>query len=49
VVDVLLAAVGALGAALVVSTHDPEVGARLDVRWAMTDGRLCPPAVQVPL
>ena len=46
VLDVLLAAVEALGAALVVSTHDPEVAERLDLRWAMVDGRLCEPEAQ---
>ncbi|MCW2535398.1 MAG: transporter ATP-binding protein [Modestobacter sp.] len=40
VLDVLLEAVGTLGAALVVSTHDPEVAGRLGDRWSMTDGRL---------
>jgi putative ABC transport system ATP-binding protein len=40
VVDVLLAAVEAIGAALVVSTHDPAVGERLRTRWTMRDGRL---------
>ncbi|TFV91086.1 ABC transporter ATP-binding protein [Blastococcus sp. CT_GayMR16] len=47
VLDVLLATVGSLGAALVVSTHDPEVADRLDVRWAMADGRRREPAPQV--
>jgi ABC-type lipoprotein export system ATPase subunit len=46
VLDELLAAVDALGAALVVSTHDPDVADRLDCRWAMTDGRLCEPAIR---
>ena len=46
VLDVLLAAVSALGAALVVSTHDPEVAGRLDVEWAMADGQLRVPAIQ---
>lgn len=40
VLDVLLAAVDVLGAALVVSTHDPAVADRLEHRWAMADGRL---------
>jgi putative ABC transport system ATP-binding protein len=40
VLDVLLEAVGTLGAALVVSTHDPDVAGRLGDRWSMTDGRL---------
>jgi putative ABC transport system ATP-binding protein len=29
-----------LGAALVVTTHDPAVASRFPVRWTMTDGRL---------
>ncbi|MEV6413596.1 ABC transporter ATP-binding protein [Kribbella sp. NPDC051718] len=40
VMDVLLAAADTLGAALVVSTHDPAVGDRLDEQWEMRDGRL---------
>jgi ABC-type lipoprotein export system ATPase subunit len=40
VVDLLLAAVAALGAALVIATHDPAVARRLDHRWALVDGRL---------
>ncbi|MGC0416454.1 ABC transporter ATP-binding protein [Embleya sp. AB8] len=40
VIDVLLAAVAELGAALVVSTHDPAVAGRLAIRWRMHDGRL---------
>jgi ABC-type lipoprotein export system ATPase subunit len=40
VIDVLLAAADHAGAALVVSTHDPVVAARLDTRWAMASGRL---------
>ena len=43
VLDVLVETADALGAALVVSTHDPDVAARLDTRWAMTDGRLGQP------
>jgi len=39
VVDTLLDATGA-GAALLVTTHDPEVAAQLDERWTMADGRL---------
>jgi putative ABC transport system ATP-binding protein len=45
VMDVLLAAADALGAALVVSTHDPAVGDRLEERWEMRDGRLFLPAL----
>jgi ABC-type lipoprotein export system ATPase subunit len=44
VVDVLLETVDALGAALVVSTHDPAVADRLAERWPMVDGRLTVPA-----
>ncbi|NMI01661.1 ABC transporter ATP-binding protein [Pseudonocardia acidicola] len=40
VVSVLLEAADELDAALVVSTHDPRVAARLRDRWQMTDGRL---------
>jgi putative ABC transport system ATP-binding protein len=43
VMDVLLAAADELGAALVVSTHDPAVGDRLDEQWEMRDGRLLIP------
>ncbi|MFI5286681.1 MAG: ABC transporter ATP-binding protein [Candidatus Dormibacteria bacterium] len=38
--DVLDAAVDEIGAALVLSTHDPRVAARFDARWTMSDGRL---------
>lgn len=40
VVDVLLQASVELGASLVVSTHDPVIAERLDVQWAMRDGRI---------
>ena len=40
VLDVLLAAVDELGAALVVTTHDPTVSSRLRQRWSMHEGRL---------
>jgi ABC-type lipoprotein export system ATPase subunit len=40
VVDVLLAAAGHAGAALVVATHDPAVAARLAEVWTMSSGRL---------
>ncbi|MDT4981548.1 MAG: hypothetical protein QOG07_3427 [Pseudonocardiales bacterium] len=40
VMDVLLQASEELGAALVVSTHDPLIADRLPVRWAMRDGRM---------
>ncbi|MFE6847627.1 ATP-binding cassette domain-containing protein [Streptomyces sp. NPDC057686] len=40
VVDVLLATADALGAALVVTTHDPTVARRLTEQWSMHDGRL---------
>ncbi|MDX6259915.1 MAG: lipoprotein-releasing system ATP-binding protein [Kribbellaceae bacterium] len=43
VMDVLLAAADELDAALVVSTHDPAVGARLTQQWEMRDGRLLVP------
>ncbi len=40
VIDVLLHATTELGAALVVSTHDPLIAQRLPTRWAMRDGTL---------
>ncbi len=40
VIDALLEAVDHLGAALVVTTHDHQIAARLATRWAMTDGSL---------
>jgi putative ABC transport system ATP-binding protein len=38
--DVLDAAAADVGAALLLSTHDPRVAARFDARWNMSDGRL---------
>ena len=38
VVDVLLEAADASGAALVVATHDEVVASRLDERWSVADG-----------
>ncbi|GAB7102093.1 ATP-binding cassette domain-containing protein [Streptomyces phaeofaciens JCM 4814] len=43
VLDALLAAADRTGAALVVTTHDPAVAARLTVRRSMRDGRLLSP------
>lgn len=40
VIDVLLRASSELGAALVVSTHDSVIAARLDEQWTMRDGRI---------
>ncbi len=40
VIEVLLDAAHESGAALVVSTHDPEVAQRLDERWRVADGHL---------
>jgi ABC-type lipoprotein export system ATPase subunit len=40
VLDVMLHAADRLGAAVVISTHDPEVAARLDTQWTVRDGRL---------
>jgi ABC-type lipoprotein export system ATPase subunit len=40
VISVLIEAADELGAALVVSTHDPEIAARLPERWTMSDGAL---------
>ncbi|MEU5109560.1 ATP-binding cassette domain-containing protein [Streptomyces sp. NPDC021354] len=48
VLDVLLDAVARLGAALVVTTHDPTVGERLAERWPMHEGRLVVPARTEP-
>lgn len=42
VLDVLLHACDELGAALIVSTHDPIIAARLPQQWAMIDGTLAP-------
>ncbi|MFI5961255.1 ABC transporter ATP-binding protein [Streptomyces asoensis] len=44
VLDALLAAADQTGSALVVTTHDPAVAARLTVRRTMRDGRLLAPA-----
>jgi ABC-type lipoprotein export system ATPase subunit len=40
VVDALIAASSATGAALIVNTHDAAVSDRLDLLWSMTNGRL---------
>ncbi|ORI13506.1 ABC transporter ATP-binding protein [Rhodococcus sp. 1168] len=40
VLDVMLQTADELGAALVVSTHDPEIAKRLATRWTMRDGTL---------
>ncbi|MGW1068924.1 ABC transporter ATP-binding protein [Streptomyces aureus] len=49
VLDALLAAADRTGAALVVTTHDPDVAARLTVRRCMRDGRLlAPQAAKAP-
>ncbi|MEV5084058.1 hypothetical protein AB0K74_36480, partial [Streptomyces sp. NPDC056159] len=42
VLDALLTAAHATGAALVITTHDPAVAARLTVRRTMREGRLLP-------
>jgi len=42
VIDVLIEAADDLGAALIVSTHDPVIARRLPTEWAMRDGRLRP-------
>ncbi len=44
VLEVLLEAADELGAALVVSTHDPAVAAHLRVEWRMQDGAMRDPA-----
>lgn len=43
VMEVLLAASAALGAAVVISTHDMRVARALGIRWYMADGRLVLP------
>jgi ABC-type lipoprotein export system ATPase subunit len=40
VIDALLAAADASGAALVISTHDARIGERLEPAWQMRDGLL---------
>jgi ABC-type lipoprotein export system ATPase subunit len=40
VVRLLLAAAGALGAGLVIATHDTRVADQLPTRWVMDDGRI---------
>ena len=40
VIDVLLAAASATGAALVVATHDPAIAEQLDDCWSMADGAI---------
>ncbi|MDX6433751.1 MAG: hypothetical protein QOE54_6117 [Streptosporangiaceae bacterium] len=40
VISVLLEAADELGAALIISSHDPKVTTRLDDQWTMRDGRL---------
>ncbi|MFI6859539.1 ABC transporter ATP-binding protein [Streptomyces sp. NPDC050421] len=42
IIDVLLATADEIGAALVVTTHDPTVAQRLNERWVMHEGRLHP-------
>ncbi|MCW2698507.1 MAG: transporter ATP-binding protein [Blastococcus sp.] len=44
VLDALLQTVDRIGAALVVSTHDPMIAERLQVQWEMRDGQLRAPA-----
>lgn len=40
VIDVLLAASDASGAALVINTHDPAIAQRFPIHWTMSDGHL---------
>jgi predicted ABC-type transport system involved in lysophospholipase L1 biosynthesis ATPase subunit len=40
VLDALLHVVDRIGAALVISTHDPLIAERLPARWRMADGVL---------
>lgn len=43
VLDVLDAAAAQIGAAVVLTTHDPAVADRFSTRWTMRDGRLAVP------
>lgn len=45
VITVLLQAADELSAALLITTHDPRIAARLPTRWTMQDGRLRTDAV----
>ena len=47
VVDVLLRASEELGAALVISTHDPVIAGRLPEQWTMSDGRMLVPGAEL--
>lgn len=50
VVDVLVEAVEELGAALVITTHDPVIAERMEQEWPMHDGRLrTTPGAALPL
>lgn len=40
VIDVLIAAADASGAAVLINTHDPAVAARFAIHWSMHDGTL---------
>ncbi len=40
VIDALIEAATATGAALIINTHDREIAGRFDERWAMSGGRL---------
>jgi len=40
VITVLLDTASAIGAAVIIATHDPAVAARLTARWVMRDGQL---------
>jgi ABC-type lipoprotein export system ATPase subunit len=48
VVDALLHAADTLGAAMVVSTHDPKVAERLAESWSMSDGTFDPQEQMCP-
>ena len=45
VVALLVEAADALGAGLVIATHDARVADRLATRWVMDDGRIVPGAI----
>lgn len=49
VIDVLIDAADQLGAALLVSTHDPLIATRFETRWVMHDGVLQTSEIHAPL
>lgn len=45
VIDVLLDTADAIGAALVISTHDPAIAEKLPTQWPMRDGTILRPVI----